>query len=816
MKTAFGFPRAVLLLDMGLLSESGFIGKVLATPPSPPASGYTELYRNSDGNWYERSPAGVDTLFPNIDLSAYVPYTGATGDISANSHYITDLLDPVNGQDAATKQYVDIAVQSINIEYFLLDTASGVSTYKNASTTEVTTGTPSVSKLNAPSGNTFIYGWITPTGEPVARKLIPGIYEAHIHATKDAGARDLRLFFTLVERKTDNSEVTIATSEDSDLFVHSDGVVEISVHASITNDYNLSVGSRLVFKWWAKVAGAGGNVDLTLYYQGITSSHFAFPTNISVLDNVYVKLDQSSPQTLTGFTDGFLQLTSGVLGTGTVDLSGYVPYTGASADVDLGTFDLTTTGTGTFGLLFVDTDNGHAIQLGTTVGAEDHYITSDTAFDSIREMRFGSNASQASAYPYYRFCDDDSSGYAAQLLIGDSCTTSMGGTINVWSSKTSYALSTRGANYFTDGTRTIEFFNPGFPDQFFVTDTTGSLSFMNAYCIQAYYGGGLNGKTALANFNEGGRDVTIGNGIQALAVVGNIIQPTGYTTLGTNSDMGYQLGVTGSSYFTNGSMVVDIFGTGGSAFSWDVPSFWGGNLGGSAGALYASNTTGQYVYLADYLGYAVNATGGIAATNGTTTSGINIFGYGVYGLAGGQTAAAYFDDGGTTSVTISNGTYAISLTGNSAFNGDLEVSNYGGSSYGAVRVSGINSTPATDDDGIQFYPQGRIRSNDGSTGAFVSIDPYSRYLNASDGTSIFADWSGTANGSAAISWDSASTRLLLAYATDDGTNSVQIGGSLRVNDSISIPLANMPTADPADGNGTLWYDTITRIVYMGT
>jgi len=54
-----------------------------------------------------------------------------------------------------------------------------------------------------------------------------------------------------------------------------------------------------------------------------------------------VKLDQTTPQTMTGLADGFLKLTTGVLGTGTVDLSGYVPYTGATGSVDLGTHGLT-------------------------------------------------------------------------------------------------------------------------------------------------------------------------------------------------------------------------------------------------------------------------------------------------------------------------------------------------------------------------------------------------------------------------------------------------------------------------------------------
>jgi len=53
-----------------------------------------------------------------------------------------------------------------------------------------------------------------------------------------------------------------------------------------------------------------------------------------------------------------------------------------------------------------------------------------------------------------------------------------------------------------------------------------------------------------------------------------------------------------------------------------------------------------------------------------------------------------------------------------------------------------------------------------------------------------------------------SARVLMGGATDDGTSALQVNGS------ISNP--SMPTADPADGKGTLWYSTVTNIVYRGT
>ena len=78
---------------------------------------------------------------------------------------------------------------------------------------------------------------------------------------------------------------------------------------------------------------------------------FAFNPFVKNLDLVnkaedfyssFFRLDQTTPQTITGLSDGFLSLTSGVIGTSTVDLTPYVPYTGATTTVNLSTADLIT------------------------------------------------------------------------------------------------------------------------------------------------------------------------------------------------------------------------------------------------------------------------------------------------------------------------------------------------------------------------------------------------------------------------------------------------------------------------------------------
>jgi hypothetical protein len=205
-------------------------------------------------------------------------------------------------------------------------------------------------------------------------------------------------------------------------------------------------------------------------------------------------------------------------------------------------------------------------------------------------------------------------------------------------------LQVNGQSYFTDGAgRSIDFFNPGFTDLFFITDTTGVLSFMNAYCIQAYYTGGLNGKTGLANFYDGTNTIDICNssgGINGTAAGKSFYLLNGGDTASFNDAYGnsvaianggqgiyasnsssttntvfimdgtsYAINATGPSHFRRADdiVLVNMIGSDGSALNWEVTGWWGGTLSGSGGALYAHDST-RSIYLCDGLN-AITATG---------------------------------------------------------------------------------------------------------------------------------------------------------------------------------------------------------------
>lgn len=100
---------------------------------------------------------------------------------------------------------------------------------------------------------------------------------------------------------------------------------------------------------------------------------------------------------------------------------------------------------------------------------------------------------------------------------------------------------------------------------------------------------------------------------------GNYIYIGNYgTTSGSENRMLLSAGQGFSFTSTGSSTTVDILRSG-NALAWEVPSFWGGILGGSGGAGYFHDNSNT-VYVCDNT-YAINATGNIIATSFITNGG---------------------------------------------------------------------------------------------------------------------------------------------------------------------------------------------------
>jgi len=224
--------------------------------------------------------------------------------------YITlnkDFEDFSGLYEMVNKEYVDTAVTALGASYYMTDDDSGIGDYKLCSLTPPSASESYIESLDL-TDDEYIGGWISASGETPA-KLLRGIYNWFVFAEKTDGNETLRLYWKLFERKSDTSEVEIATSSDSNTI---DGKTSYIIPLILASDYEPASDSRIVGKLYADVSGSGGAPDVRIYYLGTSGSRWEIPANTEVFQ-------------------GF-----------------FVPYSGAVKDLDLGSYDLTLTG-GLFG-----------------------------------------------------------------------------------------------------------------------------------------------------------------------------------------------------------------------------------------------------------------------------------------------------------------------------------------------------------------------------------------------------------------------------------------------------------------------------------
>jgi len=219
-----------------------------------------------------------------------------TSNIDWGGFRITNLGDPTDLQDAVNKYYVDHAVTALGARYYILSTDSGIADYKLTSLTASTGPEQSISVSKLTDGQ-YIAGWISPNaGEPA--KLLAGVFNWRIYAEKTGGTQTLRLYWQLVERKGDGSEVVIGTSVISNEIVAGKNTYNIPL--TLSADYEVASDSYIVGKIYASVSGPGNAPSVTLYFEGDSDSHWEIPVNTEILDGRYahVTLDNVADATV--------------------------------------------------------------------------------------------------------------------------------------------------------------------------------------------------------------------------------------------------------------------------------------------------------------------------------------------------------------------------------------------------------------------------------------------------------------------------------------------------------------------------------------
>jgi len=236
-----------------------------------------ELWYWDGSNWSKVIVTYLDNLtVNNLTISSQ-------GTLNVTPTAISDLTAIVN------KEYVDRVVSSYGVLYYMYDETDTDTGYKLCKLEPSSSAEAYVEKTGLVNDD-YIDGWISPS-DSTPDRLLKGVYNWNITLEKTDGTQTLRVYWKLFERKSDNTEVEIATSSLSNEITSKETFI---VPLQLDDDYILSEGSRIVGKIYASVSGGGSSPSIRIYYQGDTSSRWEIPVSVSYTSNC-IPLDTSSP-----------------------------------------------------------------------------------------------------------------------------------------------------------------------------------------------------------------------------------------------------------------------------------------------------------------------------------------------------------------------------------------------------------------------------------------------------------------------------------------------------------------------------------------
>ena len=271
-------------------------------------SGYNIPLTASTTNWnnfYNASSTFITNPMTTLGDMIYGASAGVpnriAGNTSSSTLYLTQTGDGVN---AGTPSWQPLNIPGVAV-YFQWGTQSTSSpAYFVMSPTATSTGaTKSFAGL---SGTTFLQNWITATGIPGVTILPKGMYNEEIYAAKTAGTQNVTLYAEIWEVSSTGVDIAkIATTNSTSNLT---GIVTAYSVDYERGDYVMSsINSRLVVRIYAVVSGGGSAPTVQLSYGNGTDANLTTPG-------------------------------------ATVDVTNFIPYIGATKNIDLGTFGVTTSG----------------------------------------------------------------------------------------------------------------------------------------------------------------------------------------------------------------------------------------------------------------------------------------------------------------------------------------------------------------------------------------------------------------------------------------------------------------------------------------
>lgn len=184
--------------------------------------------------------------------------------------------------------------------YFFTNLSAGTSNYYQAKTIIQDQSIEIITNNNVVN-NQLLAGFISDPGSPGVSFIPAGIVGMHIHAANTNSGKATQLYFELFKRTTGGTETLLGISNVTPTLgaAQSEYQTELSISGTVLNTTD-----RIVTKVYANVTGNGTAPNIALYLADNTLSRIQIPTPVLSFQN-------------------------------------YVPYTGATANVNLGSFNLT-------------------------------------------------------------------------------------------------------------------------------------------------------------------------------------------------------------------------------------------------------------------------------------------------------------------------------------------------------------------------------------------------------------------------------------------------------------------------------------------
>jgi hypothetical protein len=196
---------------------------------------------------------------------------------------------PTAANHLTTKEYVDLAVTELGLNFYLNDTASGVGAYYTMAEAETGEAESSIASSSLGQGDDqLLFSFIT--SADVLTEIQAGLMDVHFHMAKTAGTKPVNVYAVLYEYTAGGaSEDIISTTETSSLVTAIKSSFDL--HASLATEYDFTSGSRFLVKFYADVGASGSDATITIYQEGTTSSHVSVPVGSTILNDIYVRQD---------------------------------------------------------------------------------------------------------------------------------------------------------------------------------------------------------------------------------------------------------------------------------------------------------------------------------------------------------------------------------------------------------------------------------------------------------------------------------------------------------------------------------------------